>query len=229
MDRHAPLCLAALALAACGPSRIEITPSTLQLYARGRDAKVHATPISGNGRPLPGKVCRWSSSNEAVAAVSGPHNEATVTAVGHGQAVVRCAIGSVNAEVPVAVTLVNRIEVSPASLELRLQDEAIPTALAARAIDGDGREVQGRVVSTRCLDEGVCRGDAQGQVWPVGPGSTKVVVQVEDVKTELPAHVVDDRTAAGRPRAVQGNPMEHLDDPDPGQGRTKKSGGPSRR
>ena len=75
-----------------------------------------------------------------------------------------------------------------------------------------------------CLDEGVCRGDARGQVWPVGPGSTKVVVQVEDIKTELTAHVVDDRTAAGRPRAVKGNPMEHLDDPEPGQGRAKRTG-----
>jgi hypothetical protein len=223
MDRHAPLFLVALALAACGPSRIEITPSTVQLYARGREARLHATPLSDNGRPLPTKVCRWSSSNEAVATVSGPHNEATVTAVGHGHAVVRCAIGSVSAEVPVSVTLVNRIEVSPATLELRMQDEATPTAVGARAIDADGREVGGRVVSTRCLDENVCRGDARGQIWPVGPGSTKVEVQIEDATAEISAHVVDARTAEGRPHAVKGNPMEHIGDPDPGTRGKKRS------
>jgi hypothetical protein len=224
MDRQAPLYLAALALAACGPSRIEITPSTIQLYARGREAKIHATPFSGNGRPLPSKVCEWSSSNQAVATVSGPHNEATVTAVGQGHAVARCTIGKISAEVPVSVTLVNKIEISPATLELRLQDEAMPTPLAARAIDGDGREVQGRVVSTRCLDEGVCRGDARGQIWPVGPGTTKVVVEIEDARAEITAHVVDARTAEGRPHAVQGNPMEHIGEPDPGTRAKRRRG-----
>ncbi len=227
MRRHPILPAVALALAACGPTRIETDPSTVQLFGRGQKTKVHATAMARSGRALPGEVCRWSSSDEKVATVSGPHNEATVTAVGHGRALARCTIGSVSAEVPVAVTVVNRIELTPATLELRLQDEPLPTALAVRALDGDGREVQGRVVSTRCLDENVCRGDARGQVWPVGAGDTRVMVQVEDAQAELAAHVVDVRSAAGRPRAVRGNPMEHLDDPDPSQKRARKAA-PSR-
>jgi hypothetical protein len=40
-----------------------------------------------------------------------------------------------------------------------------------------------------------------------------VVVEVDDAKAELPVTVRDARSAAARPRAVRGNPMEGLDAP----------------
>lgn len=208
---------AALALSACGPSRIEVEPGSVQLFARGQQAKLHAVPIASNGRAVPDERCAWSSSDEKVARVEGRHNEATVTAVGHGRARARCAIGKISAEVPVAVTVVSRVELSPLALELRLLDEPTPTALAVRALDGEGREVHERRIGTRCLDENVCRGDDRGQVWPVGPGDSTLVVQVDDGTAEAHVHVVEARSAAARPRAVSGNPMEHLDDPAPGE------------
>ena len=207
----------ALALSACGPSRIEIEPGSVQLFARGQKGKLHAVPMAKNGRALPDERCAWSSSDEKVARVEGPHNEATVTAVGQGRAVARCSIGKLSAEVPVAVSLVTRVEVTPRDLELRVLDEATPTALAVRALDGEGRDVQGRMIGVRCLDENVCRGDDRGQVWAVGPGSSRVVVQVDDGQAEAQVRVVDARSAAARPHAVSGNPMEHLDDPAPAE------------
>ncbi len=203
---------AATALAACGPARVETDPSNVRLFGRGQKATVHAVPMSKGGSAMPGEACRWSSSDEKVATVSARHNEVTVTATGHGRAVVRCQVGNAAAEVPVAVTLVARVEVEPRALELRLLDDPAPTSLAVRAFDGDGREVQGRAVLSRCLDENVCRGDARAQVWPVGPGATTVIVQVDDGQGDAAARVVDARSAAGRPRPVTGNPMEHLDD-----------------
>jgi hypothetical protein len=203
-------------LAGCGPARIEMDPSTVQLFARGQKAGVHAVPFSRNGRPLPGERCTWSSSDDRVARVEARHNEATVTAVGHGRAAARCAIGDLSAEVPVTVSLVSRVEVNPRELELRILDEATPTTLAVRALDAEGREVQGRKIGTRCLDENVCRGDDRGQVWPVGAGDSTLVVQVDDGSAEARVRVVDARSAAAKPRAVSGNPMEHLDDPPPG-------------
>ncbi len=203
---------ALLALAACGPARIETDPASVQLFGRGQNVKVHAVPRTQNGRALADRLCAWSSSDERVASVAGARNEATVTAVGHGRAVARCTIGKVTAEVPIAVTLVTRIEVSPRQLELRVADEPLPSALAVRAFDGDGREVQGRLVATRCVDENVCRGDARGQIWPVGPGNSRVVVQIDDGEGEAQVRVVDARSAAARPHAVSGNPMEHLDE-----------------
>jgi hypothetical protein len=218
---------AVLALAACGPARIETDPASAQLFGRGQKVKLHAVPRTQNGRALADRLCTWSSSDEKVASVVGAHNEATVTALGHGRAVARCAIGKVTAEVPIAVTLVTRIEVSPKQLELRLLDEPLPSALVVRAFDGDGREVQGRLVATRCVDEDVCRGDGRGQIWPVGPGNSRVVVQVDDGESEATVRVVDARSAAARPHAVSGNPMEHLDElvGQPAQGERRRKAG----
>lgn len=215
------LALGALAITACGPARIDIDPASVQLFARGQKAGVHATPVSKNGRALPDQRCAWSSSDDKIARVAGRHNEATVTAAGQGRAVVRCAIGSISAEVPVAVSVVSRVELNPKELELRVLDEATPASLNVRALDGEGREVQGRVVSTRCLDENVCRGDDRGQIWPVGPGSSMLQVRVDDGQVEARVRVVDARSAAARPRAVSGNPMEHLDDPAPAERKSR--------
>ncbi len=206
---------AALALTACGPSRIDIDPSGVQLFARGQKAKLHALPLAKSGRSLPDERCAWSSSDERVARVEGAHNEATVTAVGHGRASARCTIGKLSAEIPVGVSIVARVEVKPDTLELRVLDEPTPTVVAVRALDGEGREVQGRKVATRCLDENVCRGDDRGQIWPVGAGSSTLVVEIDDGKAETRVQVADARSAAARPHAVSGNPMAHLDDPAP--------------
>jgi hypothetical protein len=207
------LCTAtAVALAACGPARVETDPASVELHGRGQKATVHASPFGKDGRPMPQEACAWSSSDAKVATVSARHNDATVTAAGHGRATVRCAIGGVSAEVPVTVALVLRVEVTPRELELRIQDEPLPTGLAVRAYDGDGREVQGRLVLSRCVDENVCRGDARGQLWPVSAGDTKAVFQVDDGVAEAAVHVVDARSAGARPRAVSGNPMEHVAD-----------------
>jgi hypothetical protein len=210
------LAAAAALAAACGPARVETEPASVELHGRGQQVTVHATPFAKDGRPMPQEACAWTSSDEKIAKVAGRHNDATVTAAGHGRATVRCAVGGVAAEVPVTVALVTRVEVVPREVELRLQDEPAPTGLAVRAYDGDGREVQGRVVLSRCADENVCRGDARGQLWPVAAGATKAVFQVDDGAGEANVRVVDGRSKAARPRRVTGNPMEHIADGIPG-------------
>src|SRR5512139_3010004 len=119
--RPAALALAA-ALAACGSSaaRIEAEPSSLRFGVRGQTAKVHATPIARNGRKVPDQICRWSSSDEKVATVAGPHNDGLVTAVGPGSAAVACTIGEARAEIPVQVRVVARVVAGPPRVELRM-------------------------------------------------------------------------------------------------------------
>ncbi len=201
-----------LLLLACEkPARIELQPTTLRFGLRGQSAKIHASPLRGDGKPIPDHVCRWSSSNEQVATASGPHNEATVTAVGPGSASVRCTMGDVVAEAPVTVRVVARVAVKPDRVELKMLDDPAPAALTVQAFDDVGQPVLGRVAYTRCVDEAVCRGDARGQLWGVGSGTSTAVVEVEGARAEVPVHVVDARTAAGRPKRVTGNPMEEIE------------------
>ncbi len=210
----APLAVLALALAACGskPARVEAEPSSLRFGVRGQTSKVHARPIASNGKPLPDHVCKWSSSDEKIATVSGPHNEGLVTAVGPGNATVTCAIDEVRAEVPVQVRVVGRVVAGPPRVELKMLDDAVPVPLQVQVFDDAGNPVQGRITLSRCASESVCRGDGRAQLWAVAPGDTTAVVEVEGARSgEIAVHVVDARTAAGKPQAVRGNPMEEIE------------------
>lgn len=207
------LALAALPLAACeSVARVELDPSSLRFGVRGQTAKVHATPVARNGKPVPGQSCTWTSTDGGVATVAGPGNDATITAAGPGSATIRCTIGSVSAELPVWVRVVARVEVKPARADLRVTDVPLPFPLEVSAFDDTGAPVLGRTAFSRCADEDVCRGDGRGQLWAVGAGETTAVVEVEGARSaEIPVRVVDARTAAGRPQAVRGNPMEEIE------------------
>ncbi len=211
---RALVAVAALAAAACRPqaARVETEPSSLRFGLKGQTAKVHAAPIARNGAPVPDNVCRWSSTDEKVATVAGPHNDATVTAVGPGTARIVCAIGDVRAEVPVQVRLVSRVTVKQDHADLKVTDEPAPFPLEVSAFDDAGAPVFGRVALSRCADENVCRGDGRGQLWAVGAGKTTAFVEVEGARSpDLAVSVVDARTAAGKPQRVTGNPMEAIE------------------
>ncbi|BDG04597.1 Ig-like domain-containing protein [Anaeromyxobacter oryzae] len=204
--------LAAVLVAACSKAeRIELDPGSVRFAGTGKSSKVHATPLDRRGQPVPDQTCVWSSTDEKVATVKGVHNDATITAAGPGSAAVRCAIGGVAVEAPIVVRVVARVVVAPERAELKMQDEAAPLALQVQAFDDQGAPFAGRVATVTCASEDVCRGDARGQLWAVGPGATTATVEVEGARTTLPVHVVDARTAEGKPRAVKGNPMEEIE------------------
>jgi hypothetical protein len=206
---HLPA-LAALALAACGgPARVELSPPSLRFGVPGQTAKVHAAPYAKSGKSVPDERCRWSSSDARVASVAGPANDVVVTAVGPGTAKIVCAIGDVTAELSVLVRVVTRIDVQPAQLELKVQDDPAPTPLRISAVDDTGAPVIERPLASRCASEDVCRGDGRGQLWAVGPGDTTAWVEIEGTRSpEVKVHVVDARTREGKPQKVTGNPME---------------------
>jgi hypothetical protein len=213
---HRKLLLASLPLlaaAACDkPVRVEMEPSALRFGVRGQTAKVHATPFTRNGKQAPDNVCAWSSTNEAVAKVAGPHNDGTVTATGPGNASIRCSIGEVRGEVPVSVRIVAKVTAGPERASLKVTDEPAPFPLTVAAFDDAGAPVLGRVATSRCADENVCRGDARAQLWAVAAGKTTAYVEVEGARSgEIEVSVVDARTAAGKPQRVTGNPMEAIE------------------
>jgi hypothetical protein len=190
-----------------GAARIEVDPGAVQLWARGQTARVHAVALSGNGKSLPDKICTWSSADPRVAAVEPAGNLAVVSAAGAGTTSVRCQVGGAVGEVLVSVRILSRIEVSPPRAELKLLDEPRPLPLEVRGYDQAGSPATPRSVSTRCRDENVCRGDDRGQLWAVGVGATRAEVDADGTRAEIEVSVADGRTAAGKPRAVKGNPM----------------------
>jgi hypothetical protein len=209
LSRTLALAALALPLAACdGPARVELSPTSLRFGVRGQTAKLHAAPIAKSGKSVPDQICKWTSSDEKVATISAPANDAVVTAVGPGSATVRCAIGSISAEVSVLVRVVTKVEVSPARVEVRMLDEATPVPLTISATDDTGAPVVGRNLLSICKREEVCRGDARGQLWGVAPGDTTAVVEVEGARSgEIAVHVVDARSADAKPKKVKGDPM----------------------
>jgi hypothetical protein len=91
-------------------------------------------------------------------------------------------------------------------------DEPAPVALTVAAHDDAGAPVLGRTAFSRCANEDVCRGDARGQLWAVGPGETTAAVEIDGARSgEIAVRVVDARSAAAKPQAVKGNPMEAVE------------------
>ncbi len=206
-----PALLPALLLAACGgPVAVEIEPPSLRFSGRSQNGLLHATPRAKGGKSLPDARCAWSSSDLKVATVTARGNDVTVTSAGPGSATVTCAIGDLLASAPVQVRVVTRVTLGLERAALELRDDRQPLALKPQAFDDQGAPVTGRLVLTRCDDEEVCRGDARGQLWPIGAGKAIATVEVDGIKVVLPVTVKDLRVDS-KPKLVKKDYMEELD------------------
>ncbi len=194
-----------LLLAACAKAdRIELQPPTVRFVGVGKSTEIHATPYERNGMHIPDPPCTWTSGDEKVVKVAGRGNDATLTAVAPGSALVRCTIGAARAELPVTVRTVSRITVRPERAELKVVDAPAPLALSVDAFDDQGAPVASRSALVTCQDEAVCRGDSRSQLWPVGPGETTARVEIEGASATLPVKVVEGRSADARPQPFKG-------------------------
>ena len=202
---HVIIVVTALVLSCARADRIELRASTVRFVGVGKATEVHATPYERNGKHIPDPPCAWSSTDEKVVKVAGRGNDATLTAVAPGTAAVRCTIAGVVGEMPVQVRVVSRISVRPERADLKIVDTPTPLALAVDAYDDQGTPVASRSAVVLCENEAVCRGDARGQVWPVGPGETMARVEIEGASATVPVKVVEARSADARPKAVKGN------------------------
>src|SRR5512142_346364 len=119
--RPSTLLAAALLTAACARAdRIELQPATVRFVGVGKTTDVRAMPYERNGLHHPDPPCAWSSSDEKVVKVAGRGNDATLTSAAPGSAQVRCAIGSVFADLAVTVRVVSRLAVRPERADLRV-------------------------------------------------------------------------------------------------------------
>ena len=162
------------------PARIELTPAAVSLNAVGATAELSAKVLDHAGRVLEGVQPLFTVDNAAVATIAGNK----VTAVGAGTATVRASVGAVAgaAEVKVEPPAVVRVEVSPATLNLKVGAESIATAAFKDANEG---EVAGVKAAWTTSDAAIVTVDEMGKITAVAPGKATVTVTGGDRSAEV--------------------------------------------
>src|SRR6185503_275017 len=128
-----------------------------------------------NGNPLTGRTVTWSTSNAAVAAVSGnglvtggAAGTATITASSEGQ--------NGTAAMTVSVVPVASVSVSPASATVLVGQTV---QLTATAKDANGSPLPGRAVTWASSAPGVASVSASGLVMGVAAGTATLTATSE--------------------------------------------------
>jgi len=121
---------------------VSVSPASANVIV-GQTAQLTATPKDASGNPLTGRTVTWSTSNAAVAAVSG---NGLVTGGAPGTATITASSEGQNGSATITVTLVPvaSVSVSPASATVLLGQTV---QLSAIPKDANGSPLTGRVVT----------------------------------------------------------------------------------
>ena len=123
-------------------ARVDVTPATASVVAGGAQ-QLAATTRDAAGTALAGRTVVWTSSNPAVATVSGT---GLVTAVAPGSATITATAEGVAGAAAITVTArpVARVQVAPSQLALALEGGAREGVLTATPFDASGATLGGR-------------------------------------------------------------------------------------
>ncbi|HST62036.1 MAG TPA: Ig-like domain-containing protein [Longimicrobium sp.] len=182
MTRRITAFLSFLALAACGDGRgpldtgaaevaaVEVT-APAETMDMGASMQLSATPRSRSGAAVPGAAVTWTSSDEAVAAVSA---SGLVTAFAPGRAILRATSGGRTGEMAVTVAPrpVASLEILPGG-EVVL-DPGAAAQLQAVARTAAGAPVSGVAVAWSSSDAGVAQVTETGAVRGGMPGTATI-------------------------------------------------------
>jgi uncharacterized protein YjdB len=176
--------------AACGPSvsSVSIEPANVVFTEKGKEAVLKADPKDANGQPVIEAVLRlqWSSSNPAVATVSG---NGVVKAAGPGQTKIVATVGGASGSADVTVSIPSKLEIEPASVELLgVGKQAV---LVAKVADEGGKELTNQPVTWSTSDNKVVNIE-EGKVTAKGSGEAEITATLgsltatSKVKVTLP-------------------------------------------
>ncbi|HET6921918.1 MAG TPA: Ig-like domain-containing protein [Anaeromyxobacteraceae bacterium] len=184
MRRLAPL--AAVALAACGPSvkKVAVDPPTVTLEQKGASAVFKATARDEKDRAVTeGVKVAWTSSAPLVASVD---EGGKVTALKSGEATITAAVGEVKGTAKVFVAVPATVAVAPPSLALKAGESA---ALDVKVADDSGKPVAApRNVVWASSDAAVAT-VVGGKVTAMGGGKAVISASVGALKAEAPVTV----------------------------------------
>lgn len=132
----------------------------------------------------------WSVKDESVAKVD---ETGKVTPVKSGRTELVARLGDVTAAVPVEVLFAEKLEVSPANVELTMVGDS--KELVTRVFDHEGRELRDRAVTFKSLrPEVVSMG--QNAAFAVGKGEGQVEVKVGTLTRTVAVKVLSDKQRA---------------------------------
>jgi len=150
---------------------IVVTPSSVTLAEIGATEQLTATVRDQNNNPMTGQTVSWTSSNTAVATVSG---NGLVTAVSNGttQITARSGNASGTSNITVAEPVPTRITITPSSQTL----EAIGATAQLRATVRDQRNnvMSGQTITWSSGDETVATVSGTGLVTAVSNGMAEI-------------------------------------------------------
>lgn len=162
---------------------VVLAPTTLTLVA-GQQVPVVATPLSGGGAVLTGRVVAWQSSAPAVATVSA---SGQVTAQAVGQATITATCEGVTAQVTVTVTAVpvHSVTVSAGTVNLTVGGGQL---VSVTPLDLGGLPLLDRVVQWTVGDPSIVSGvfnGVQATLTALQAGSTTVTATVEGKSVQI--------------------------------------------
>lgn len=153
---------------------ITVAPATVNLAVGGRQAFT-ATLKDASGTVLTGRSLAWSSSNTAVATMSG----ATATAVGAGAATIRAISGSVSGTAALTVGTVvpvASVTVTPAT---KSQNVGGTQQFAATLKDASGTVLTGRAIAWSTSNPAVAKVTANGLETGLAAGTATITAASE--------------------------------------------------
>lgn len=163
------------------PAGIVLDPTRLEFSALGETASLDAAVVDQFGSPMPSAQVSWSSSDEAVATVSG---SGVVTAEGVGDADIRASSGSASATVSVTVTQ------EPAAVvveppELAFEALGQTATLSAEVRDANDNPIPDAQTSWGSSDPAVANVTDEGVVTAVEEGSARITASHQDLTAQV--------------------------------------------
>ena len=150
---------------------ISVTPSSHTLATIGASVQLMATVRDQNNNPMAGQAVTWSSSNTAVATVSG---NGLVTAVANGAAQIRAQSGNATgtANITVAEPVPTRITIAPTSHTLEMIGATVQ--LTATVRDQRNNIMSGQSITWSSGDEAVATVSGAGLVTALSNGMAEI-------------------------------------------------------
>ena len=161
---------------------VNVSPATARITV-GENTQLQAVPVGQQGEPLPGREVSWSSSDDAVARVSG---QGVVTAVAAGTATIRASSeGQVGVSIVTVVPVpVASVEIAPSSASISVGENVQLTAttrdaaggvLTDRPVTWTSSQVDVAIVSSAGLVVGLKAGTATIEAVSEGKVGSAVV------------------------------------------------------